>query len=517
MKIDPASARLVAMVSLLLSTTGCGSLYLHNELREKQATEAKTAWAQVDTAAVIASERANLAQLLNAELDTQDKLAMAIRDQQLRSLVDSDSITQTLYDDLDRQMGRLGATDSAATTRAIQDAQYQKQTWTKRLASANETWSQVSLLKPAPQCADLMADGAAQPTPRSVAITAEVTVLPTDTPETKGRKALAKETLKQIQALCSAQPTSIPYSKVGGAISTAYQRLEQDKAQAASAQATLAIQASNYEAASKAYTEALASKAPNAQEKVKAAFADLETAIQLLESSPDALSRQFISKKRLESLDSFVDAVTQANKDGKLPEGANKATVAFVMFPKLADDAQKSLNDAKAPLALPLLIRRNQEQLQLEAVNREVAARKAMLRIGEASLQATVEQLHQLDQARKALDQVADNAHVKGATTANAFKNTTPQEREYLYRAVVLYLDALNRLEGRRMKLEYQYIAAHHELQLAYAEVNAKQWSSLIGSTVEQVSAASAGGIKSDNVVALLGLLGIFYIGNGVN
>ncbi|MDP1200270.1 hypothetical protein, partial [Klebsiella pneumoniae] len=76
------------------------------------------------------------------------------------------------------------------------------------------------------------------------------------------------------------------------------------------------------------------------------------------------------------------DSVAQATKDGKLPEGANKATVAFVMFRKLVDNAQKSFNDAKAPLALPLLIRRNHEQLQLEAVNREVAVREAMLRNG---------------------------------------------------------------------------------------------------------------------------------------
>jgi len=44
-----------------------------------------------------------------------------------------------------------------------------------------------------------------------------------------------------------------------------------------------------------------------------------------------------------------------------------------------------------------------------------------------------------------------------------------------------------------------------------------KQWSALIGATVEQVAAASAGGIKAGRVAALPNTLGVFCMGRGVN
>ena len=66
-------------------------------------------------------------------------------------------------------------------------------------------------------------------------------------------------------------------------------------------------------------------------------------------------------------------------------------------------------------------------------------------------------------------------------------------------------------------KLEYQRIATFHEISLSYAEVNLKQWSSLIGSAVDQVAESAGDGIKPENVTALINSLGILWIGRGVN
>lgn len=511
------SFQVAAMTGLLLTASGCGSMYIHNETREKQGVEAKDAWSKVDTDAVIAAERNNLVQLLKTELETQDKLALAIRDHHLRELVDSKSITDSLFENVDKQLKILvGPTGSAAVDTAL-DAQSDRRTWTKLFVAAQESWSQSSTLKPPPQCSDLGDDDTEENKARRLAINAEVMLLQADTVSTRNRKLGAKAVLDVIEIKCQSEPNADPFIHMDGAMGIAHKRLVKDLEQAVAAKASLSSQAAEYKAAAKAYTEALSSSDADSSKKAAEALNRLNAAIKALESAPDALSRQFISKERLNSLNNFVSAVSQASANGKLPEGADKATVAFVLFPKLVDDAKKSLSDAEAPLALPLLIQRNQEQLKLEAVTREVAARETMLRISEAALDTTFEQARQLAAAKKALNEVADLTEVKGKPTAEAFKNTLPKQRESLYRAAALYLDALNRLEARRYKLEYQYIAAHHELQLAYAEVNAKQWSALIGSTVEQVTAASAGGIKSDSVVALLSMLGIFYIGNGVN
>jgi len=369
----------------------------------------------------------------------------------------------------------------------------------------------------APRCVDLLDDGSEDGKARRLAVDASVNPMASDTDAIKKRKLLGGAALEDLKKLCPSEPKADPLATVAGALRQARLRHETDLELAAAAQVSMRKLTFEYKAAVKTYTDALRGGDPTASKATAEALARLTTAISALERAPDSLSRQFLSKERLESLGDFIDAVTQSTADGKLPAGANKATIAFALFPTLVDDAKKSLADARAPLALPLLIQRNHEQLRLEAVTREVAARDAMQRISAAVVNTTFDQARQLALAKRELDTVAGLVEVKGKATADAFKNAPPTARTSLYRGAALYLDALNRLEARRYKLEYQYIAAEHELQLAYAEVNAKQWSALIGATVDQVAAASAGGIKPDRVVALLNTLGVFYIGRGAN
>jgi len=509
------SIQVATITSLLASACGCSWMQIHNETREKQGVEAKESWSKVNTEAVIVVERENLAQLLKTELDTQDKLALAIRDHTLREIVDSDSISDSLFTKVDGALEKLVGPDGLATVDSARTIQSSHRAWTAKLADKQDTWSQVSALQPPPQCTDVL--DSVKTKARRLAIKVAVTPSPADSAETIRNKRLAEATLEEIENACRREPDATPFSSMGGAMESTHLRYATDIEEAAAAKANLSVQAAEYNAAVKSYTEALKTTNAQASTKTTEAFTRLQTAINALESAPDAWSRQFIAKERLDSLNNYVDAVTQATKDSKLPEGANKATVAFVLFPKLVDDANKSLNDAKAPLALPLLIQRNYEQLQLEAVTREVEARESMVRISGAMEDTIFDQAKQLAIAKSELDKVKNIKEVKGQSTADAFKNTPPKYRTSLYRGTALYLDTLNRLEARRYKLEYQYIAAQHELQLAYAEVNAKQWSSLIGATVDQVATASAGGVKPERVVALLNMLGIFYIGYGVN
>jgi hypothetical protein len=90
-------------------------------------------------------------------------------------------------------------------------------------------------------------------------------------------------------------------------------------------------------------------------------------------------------------------------------------------------------------------------------------------------------------------------------------------QREALLRAAAQYLDVLDRLEAQSYQLRYKRIAAHHEKALAYAEVSAKQWESLIGTAVNQVADYSATGFKPEQVSNFLNTIGILSIGVGVN
>jgi len=516
---------LVVAAGLAAQMAGCSSLRIHSELREQQGASAKAAWAKVDTAAVMAAERANLAQLLDTELATQDKLALAIRDHTLRAIVEAPSIESGLFERADALLLRLAGSQGPQKVAAALDLQSQRRIWQARRDDALEVWAGFRLGVPAPACDSLAADASEAERAALAKAQAAVQPEPQDPPPLRRRKLGASETLDTLSAQCRSEPQADGLAGFeegsGGVVGRARTRQRDDLQAMKQAQKAAATQRAAYRAAQQAHQDALAQAlaegSGTARERVQAAAARLGQLAEALAKAPEAVSRQFIAHERLASLQAFVDAVTEAGAEGKLPDGASRAATAFVLFPKLVDDARKSLSDAKAPLALPLLMQRNHEQLLLEAATREVAVREAQVRLATAVADTAFEQARWLALARQDFDGVAALPEVKGKPVASAFAHAPPTARAALYRGAALYLDVLNRLEARRYKLEYQYIATVHELQLAYAEVNVKQWNALIGASVEQVAAASAGGIKADSVVALLNTLGVFYIGHGVN
>lgn len=507
----------IGIVTLVSSIAGCGGLRIHSEFRDKQGTEVKEAWAKVDTAAVIAAERDNLNKLLTAELETQDKLASSIRDHRLRAILNGKSIDR-LFPDVDAQFNVLVGTTGTPTSKieSIQKYERERKTWLEQIAEAQSVWVDSRTGISAPTCEEIGTLSNVKNKTRLNELTKATVETATDDEMSISRKRSASAALDQLKSACPRGPKDINvYEGIGGALGEAVDRRKTDQVLAKQSQDAAAALTMTYKDAAKEYADAIAIKDGNTVEKVVFAQAKLKKAAEVLEKSPDAISRQFIANEKLESLKEFVAAVSQANEKGELPADANKATVAFVLFPKLIDDAKKSLADAKVPLALPLLIQRNHEQLKLEAATREFAARQAMVRLSDTVVDTIFEEAQQLLNAKRHLEKVS--SMVKGKTPLEAFKIQEEDQRISMYQATALYLDALNRLEARRYKLEYQYIAAQHELQLAYAEVSAKQWSALIGASVDQVAAAGASGIKADRVVALLNTFGVFYIGHGVN
>jgi len=451
---------LIAAVSLASGISGCGTIRIHSEVRDKQGADAKAAWSKVDTGAIIAAERSNLNKLLENELSTQDKLAQAIRDHTLRAIVDAPKIETGLFQHVEDQLTRLVGQNNKAKIESALAAKSQQRTWQGNLSDAQETLVGSGFGLAAPVCTDFSEDAA--PARRSALAKIETALQISPQDPKRSRKLTAQVALDRIKDLCQKKPGADPLEGFGGKLDTARSRLIADQEAWAQSQKNAAALQTEYEAAAKAYAETLGDGTGMVSARVEAAAARLGKAAEALAKAPEAQSRKFISKERLESLQAFTDAVTQAGTDGKLPEGASKAASAFVLFPKLADDARKSLTDAKAPLALPLLIQRNHEQLLLEAATREAAAREAQLRLAEAIVETTFEQARQLALARGEFNTVAELPEVQSKPVAVAFSSAPPAAKASLYRGTALYLDALNRLEARRYKLEYQYIAAAH-------------------------------------------------------
>jgi len=97
----------LAAVITSLALSGCGTFRLYSDVRDKQGAAAKKAWEEVDLKEIVTTERSNLDKLLEAELETQDRLAAGIRDYTLRNMVDSKTLDEGLVQRVDRRLNDL--------------------------------------------------------------------------------------------------------------------------------------------------------------------------------------------------------------------------------------------------------------------------------------------------------------------------------------------------------------------------------------------------------------------------
>jgi hypothetical protein len=496
---------------------GCGSVRLYSEARDKQGAAAKDAWSEVDPSTVISTERTNLKNLLDLELQTQDQLATGIRDHELRSIVEAATVEAGLVKSTSARLSQLiGAPENFQKSL---ERLGKRDTNSNRVEDTRETLKNLNIQPP--ECSQLV--GGVIPADLRTSIDA----LPS------ARAPLALEAAQRLIKECAVgDSTAEAYSLVAGSskneLNKALEQYKQDIKDLGDLQSKAAELENEYKTASTAYNDAVktAQSNSNSLSDVQAKAKDLHGAVVAIENAGNAFSVKFLSEQRLSSIEKFFKAITETKPGDPLPENANQAAAAFVIIPNLLDDAHKALADAKKPLALPLLIRRNYEQLNLEAANRDIATRQSMAKLSAQWADAVYADARQLWMASRDFKGAGVTRYYR-VSVLSAFSKQCPREtstdrpcrddKEKLYAGAARYLDAVGRLEANRYKLQYMHIAAVHERSLAYAEVNMKQWQSLIDATVIQVADYSAGGIKAEQITALLNAAGVSAIAAGVN
>lgn len=488
--------------ALACGVTGCANVKLYSEARDKQGEAALAARKKVDVQSLIATERTNLDKLLQAELATQDKLVASIRDQNLRGLVlGSESFADAIQARLSNVLKAVTGSAKPTFIRAAATNQRLDEQVQRIRDSRRHVFERNGLQ--VPSCADFTAGGV----PWITAWTSQQPAPP------EAKTVVASATL--IKTLCTRTAITVPDgSKLQIAMEerdTAVSELKQYRQDAAAPQLAYATALAEYTRAVKETEVGEPGYSQRVQEKAK----KLGDAVKALDKAGNALSKEFLSKERIDKIQSFAKAVTETPVGTEPPEDASEAAVAFIVIPALFDDARKAMRESRKPLAIPLLIRMNYERLNLEAAKRDIASREAIVKLSEDLVRALMEQATELELARSELE----SAQVKpGTSFATAFIQTdasTPPDA--LWRGATRYLDATNRLEAGIRKIEYRRIAAYQDQALAYAEVNARQWDSLIGTSVEQLAAYSKSGIKAENVTAIINSLGLLWIGAGVN
>lgn len=507
----------VCVIALLLS--GCGSLRLYSDTRDKQGEAAKKAWGEVDLKSIITTERDNLKKLLEAEMETQDQVALAMRDLELGEMVLS---TDSNYKNLIVRI-RDRRNSVAENPRRYSDLLNARNDIAAKLEET-AAWFKDNGLEPL-TCMSISSSKALTDAEKwakahpDTASTAPLSVLGSTTIQndctdfTKKEQKLIAEIGKE------------------GELYTAVARLAADKVKFEGKKRNQHLLRKTFLNAEADYETAVAAATahPSLLATVAEKAKNLKKATTDLEEAPDSFTNQLLSKKRLEAIDEFLKVVTQAKPGEPPPATASKAARATVLLANWVDETNAATAERQKLLVAPLILRKNYEALNLEAANRDIAADEAVIRIDEEIVAVLLQQGVQLSDAYVLLTTEIPSSK-KGAakgppiakkyadlTLQETFSQSTPDEKERLYGALARYFDATNRLYARKQKLEYARLSEEHERALAYAEVNIKQWESLIGGSVGQLSAFGAGGIKPEHITNILNTIGVLWIGYGVN
>lgn len=517
------AARVWVALGALFVNTGCANLYLHSDTRQQQAETAAKAWAEVDHESLFAAERDNLAKLATAEQDTQARVAAAMRDYLAATITAGGSPGETpearARRSVDAMVLKRARAEFETLVGPVERHDRQIKAADERApvekSVAGLAWRLSGMGSPVLSCADLgeapALSSAAQSWLEGLPLRARIGA---DDSLASLRRDCAR--LKELAAKHQAQGIdTTPMGKMKDAVA----QRDADNRDLLRQNAAFQAAKARYEFALAEYNAAeAAAKAPGADATLTAAVGNaaalLKVQIGILRSLNNAFAREFVATETLESIDGALSAIVS----GQAGEGASKGVVLAVQAPALIDRYRAAMAEARKPLVLPLLIRRNAEQLQ-----RDAAAADARLIHAKVELSGRIVDAVALEAAalRRSIRELEAAERLRpgalGEPWAEAQAATSGKAKQLLLSGTALYLDAKSRLEGARYKLEYARIAVDHQRGLAYAETSVAQWGNLIGAGVGQLEAFARGGIDKAMLTELAKVLGLLWIGHGVN
>ena len=476
---------------------------LYSETRDKQAQEAKQAWEKIDLPGQIAVPRKNLSALLAQQLQLQDELLRAQRDQLARAIATGGSVQQQLADPIDLRLTELaGKPEAAEKWRALRAQTAEPKGIIKNSERALR-WLDFEL----PSCAQI--DSAASTSMiqewAQKASAAQAGILLASIESAKGACA----TLASISTAGVLLPGRMQQTE--DALIRASDDLTRQRAQGLELRNRYRIALAEYTAAVKALNRS----GDSARDKVNGAAQRLRTLAAALGRLDDVFSVKFLSEQKRDSVNILLSAVLDTPPGQPLPDNANKAAMALVVFPDLFDKAQAALADAKRPNLAPFLLQKNLEQIKADAAQRDVDAQRARIALLEAKLAAQARQADSLLLARRGLERSPYLAQTAAAALAPVKQPSDDKMR--VWRATAHYLDAIGRLQSEEQKIDYRLNALASERALGYAESSVMQWGTLINTNVTQMSEFGAAGIRKEHLTALINSASLLAIGIGTN
>jgi hypothetical protein len=507
-KFSPISIFSIALLIGITLISGCTSLSLYDKARDEKAAALKKNWETLNSAKIIAGLRGNQAKLLSTELETQERLANALRQHYTRLVLTKPTISEGLVNPVHSQIYALGGPlihheDDVPIVNYVKQEEELKKA-AERLADAREVFFEITDNE-APQCVELDAQ-------RNRVLGA--------VPES--HRPAATVALAEIQNNCKYQSSlsQTLTARFERQIRGALQAYDDETTAIANARVEVNRLKLHYSKSAAQLEEALRiSESPSndasASKRLATAGTKFSSIVKSIEQLQSSLGRQFIAEDRIARIDAVLPAlVGSAKVDDIVDPKARANAAALVIVPNLIDEARAGYAAIRKPFVAPLLLQRRIEELNLQAAKREVQAHEDAAEILRQKAALLISHAVSLELARKQLNKLTPFYKMKAA---KAWTEMNEMQRYAFLDATARLVDVSSRGAGEVAKLDYQLIAARHTAALYQSETAVQQWTTLVGFTIEDVSGFYASGIKTGEIVQWLQSAGVIWIGRGVN
>jgi hypothetical protein len=518
--------------------SGCGSVYLHNQANEDIAKSAQKSFQDAKLPQATAVERATIKQLLDQELEAVRQNVEARRDLHLTALLltqektAADGFWEEFNGELgERQKALMGDGPVAAGAPTVADLERELQRNRLRL---QQELANYEIIRSA-------VSGPAITFPVKREIRDQVAKL-------GNPLATLFQAVEKAHQDCENKEAEL--AAASGSLGGLFGSLSQQIKAAEQAQQTMQAAVDVAEAKVKTAKDNLTKASLNPidpkdlqalQDKVKAALAEFDAAADNMASAGEVLGLRGLADearlKKIQNLRAITDAalgamLTQDPDAAAKGAGDNKSLAAALTTIASTREFAEQLSAAQqAQRVAPLILAGEKLRVDEAAAERRLSLAQRRLDTMKQRRDAVLAEYSSLRQASFNLDR-AKNAQISevqaAATTAHtnvnpadltlsaALAGRTPGLSDATM-ALLYYSEAWTISRAREEQLAYVLIAIDHESALDEAEYTLSQWDALIAAPLGELARVHAGGVRPEQISALIQAAGFTAVGIGVN
>jgi hypothetical protein len=235
----------------------------------------------------------------------------------------------------------------------------------------------------------------------------------------------------------------------------------------------------------------------------------------LVEAGGPAVAH-LVAEERLAHLEALLQAIagTPAETPVALKSDDDKVAVAIVRtLPLLKDEADKLFAAADKPRLVPLLAAIDQQKLILKGFEARRRAKQKRLDAAQSQLQAAYREGLA---ASEVMRPILKHPQWASRSLRDVDASVRGTEKVELYRALGTYADDVQQARIDLAVWEARERAAQFAENLAYSQVAAEQWDSLMDLLAKVLADYHASGIKQADIAEFFKALGLVAVGVGV-